>query len=346
MFRKKDSRPLFLTASMILVLVSCLSGALWVYADEKDGAPSSAPTEPAPAKPKAADRFEARCSDGSVLRLHLLEQNIPLKTEYGTLVIPAADIRRIDFATRVPDALAERIKAAVGKLGDKQFQVREAASAELLALEDAGYPSLLVAVESQDPEVVLRADQLLEQLRKLVPEENLRTQPRDVIYTEKSQIEGTIDLDSLKVDTAPFGQQQLKLVVLRRLVSELEVERQPGEVLPDPGNLTNYRGQTGKTLHFRVSAPPVGIQNGAVWGSDVYTFDSSLAMSAVHAGVLKPGETKVLGVTILGPQNSFASAVRNGVSSGNWGPYPAGFKFKTGRDLAPGFRRGNVNINR
>src|SRR6185369_1403563 len=68
--------------------------------------------------------------------------------------------------------------------------------------------------------------------------------------------------------------------------------------MADPGTLKNFRGQLGKTLLFEVT----GAANGSVWGSGVYTDDSTLATAAVHAGVLKVGEKGAVKVTILAGQ--------------------------------------------
>ena len=56
---------------------------------------------------------------------------------------------------------------------------------------------------------------------------------------------------------------------------------------PDPGALTAYRGQNGRRLAFMVT----GRTNGSIWGSDTYTDNSNLGTAAVHAGLLKPGQT-------------------------------------------------------
>ena len=255
------------------VRVTCIAVAAWlagvcVQAEDKPtqepasgGASAAAPAAQPPAAP-----LEARLTDGSVIHVKLLDDNIPLATEFGKLSIPSAAIRSIDFATRIPRATAERVKAAIARLGDKDFQEREAAIAELLALDSAAYAALKAAVESPDAEVVLRADRLLAQLNTAVPEAQRENFPRDVVYAGNSQIEGTIELDSLKVETLPFGTQSLKIEMLRQLGTGLEVDETPTAVLPDPGVLMNFQGQTGRTLYFRISAAANGLQNGAVWG--------------------------------------------------------------------------------
>ena len=94
-------------------------------------------------------------------------------------------------------------------------------------------------------------------------------------------------------------------------------------VLPDPGVLTGFRGQNGKTLYFEVT----GNKNaGGVWGTDVYTDDSSLAAAAVHAGVLADGQTGVVKVTILPGQGGYRGTCRDGVESGNWGGWVGSYR--------------------
>jgi Ni/Co efflux regulator RcnB len=96
-------------------------------------------------------------------------------------------------------------------------------------------------------------------------------------------------------------------------------------VLPDPGVLTGFRGQNGQTLYFEVT----GSQSaGAVWGTDLYTDDSSLAAAAVHAGALADGQTGVVKVTILPGAAGYRATCRNGVESGNWGGWVGSYRIE------------------
>jgi beta-lactamase regulating signal transducer with metallopeptidase domain len=85
-------------------------------------------------------------------------------------------------------------------------------------------------------------------------------------------------------------------------------------VLPDPGNLTNYAQSVGQSFYFRVT----GSTSGPIWGTDVYTHDSALAAAAVHAGVLQPGESGVVKVTMLPALPQYHGSTNNGVTSGQW----------------------------
>jgi hypothetical protein len=81
---------------------------------------------------------------------------------------------------------------------------------------------------------------------------------------------------------------------------------------------TNINGQS--TLYW-----VTGSLGGPVWGSDIYTTDSDIGTAAVHAGVLKDGETGAVKITFLPGKPSYESSSRNGVTTESWGPYLQSF---------------------
>ncbi|MBS0201821.1 MAG: hypothetical protein JSS49_02905 [Planctomycetes bacterium] len=93
------------------------------------------------------------------------------------------------------------------------------------------------------------------------------------------------------------------------------------EPLPNPGNLVAYGLKIGESFSFNVT----GQTTGSVYGTGTYTTDSSLAAVAVHAGVLKEGQTGVVQVTIVAPPAEFTASSANGVTSSAWGQYPAAY---------------------
>ena len=68
------------------------------------------------------------------------------------------------------------------------------------------------------------------------------------------------------------------------------------------------------------------ILDGGVWGSDLYTSDSSAPAAAVHAGILKPGERGTVKITALPGQESYRGETRNGVTSQPWESWGSSFK--------------------
>jgi hypothetical protein len=69
-----------------------------------------------------------------------------------------------------------------------------------------------------------------------------------------------------------------------------------------------------------------GASAGPLWGTDIYTQDSSICKAAVHAGVIPASGGTVTAKAAVGCQ-SYASTERNGVSSDKWGQYDASFYF-------------------
>ena len=297
-----------------------------------------APREPLPeekpAKEKASSEstrgkidpgaIEVRFTDNSTMKMTLKEDKIEYMTPYGKLFIPITEIRRIEFATRIPEDVAKKIDYAIGELGSQQYRNRQAASDELFALKEKAYPALLRATKHNDPEIANRADEIITKIRAEVPEEQLEIRTADIIYTDSSKIAGKIEVASLKVGTFQFGDLQLKLADVRVVRSLVSAEPEPDakNIEAGPPNLVNFQNNIGKTYIFRVT----GAQNGSLWGTDVYTTDSTLAMAAVHVGLLQPGQTGLVKVTIMPSPPLFTASTRNGVTSSPYDRYPAAYR--------------------
>ena len=78
----------------------------------------------------------------------------------------------------------------------------------------------------------------------------------------------------------------------------------------------------GATYYFRVT----GEADGPLWGTDIYTGDSAIAAAAVHAGLVKAGETAVVKVTVEQPLAQYQGSVRNGVTSHDFGRYGTAYR--------------------
>ncbi|CAM4985788.1 unnamed protein product, partial [Rotaria socialis] len=94
--------------------------------------------------------------------------------------------------------------------------------------------------------------------------------------------------------------------------------------LSSPTNLMSYRGQVGRMFPFLLQ----GVKsNATVYGTDIYGDQSNLAAAAVHSGVLSVGQTRIIIVTILAGQNSYAGSSRNNVTSLPLGVWNGSFSF-------------------
>jgi hypothetical protein len=99
------------------------------------------------------------------------------------------------------------------------------------------------------------------------------------------------------------------------------IETGPGTA-SRPRSIADFRGRLGEVLII----PIVGSASGSVWGSEIYTDDSSVAAAAVHAGLLRPGEFGFVRVTLLGGEAQYQSSTKNGVASQAYGEWQGSFK--------------------
>lgn len=85
-----------------------------------------------------------------------------------------------------------------------------------------------------------------------------------------------------------------------------------------PSSMHGLCDVTGSVYYFRIT----GLAEGQVWGSSPYTRDSVLGVAAVHAGLLKPGQTKVLRMTVVPPRPSYKGTISNGVTTTDYAEFP------------------------
>lgn len=91
-----------------------------------------------------------------------------------------------------------------------------------------------------------------------------------------------------------------------------------------PRTMLEHCGEPGQAWYFRVT----GETDGPLWGTDVYTGDSSLAGAAVHAGLVKPGDTVVLRAVVVEPPPRFEGSQRHGVTSHDFERYGTAFRLE------------------
>ena len=84
-----------------------------------------------------------------------------------------------------------------------------------------------------------------------------------------------------------------------------------------PATMHGLCEAVGATYYFRVT----GVTEGQLWGTDIYSGDSTIGAAAVHCGLLKAGETGLLRVTVVTPPEKFPGTTRNGVTSTEYGRY-------------------------
>lgn len=86
-----------------------------------------------------------------------------------------------------------------------------------------------------------------------------------------------------------------------------------------------YRGKNGQRITLRI--PPGGPSSGRLWGTDVYTDDSSIGLAAVHAGLITLQNGGTVTIEIREGQASYQSSTRNGLTSTAYASWYGSFVF-------------------
>ncbi len=144
---------------------------------------------------------------------------------------------------------------------------------------------------------------------------------RDEAVEKERQAEEAKERAEKQQQRAEEAEQQV-----RRYLELMELYR---SALPDPAGprgLEPYRGKNGRSYHFLVTAWPA--PSGPLWGTDVYSDDSSLGAAAVHAGILRPGEAGVVKVTILPGRGSYRGSTRHGMRSVDYEAWSGSFRIE------------------
>jgi Ca2+-binding EF-hand superfamily protein len=101
-----------------------------------------------------------------------------------------------------------------------------------------------------------------------------------------------------------------------------------GQFTPDnkmmPQRVNQLKAEIGEFFYFEVT----GTTGGGLWGTNIYTADSLISTAAVHAGILRPGETGLVKVTILSGQRQHLGTTQNGVTSNPFGPFPRSYRIE------------------
>ncbi|MEP6946779.1 MAG: LCCL domain-containing protein [Acidobacteriota bacterium] len=95
----------------------------------------------------------------------------------------------------------------------------------------------------------------------------------------------------------------------------------PDEVTPIAWNTAAVSFNTDVGRKYKFECPPNGTAQ-SVWGSDIYTADSSICTAAVHAGIINLEDGGQVEVEFRPGRSIYGSTTRNGITSSTYGEYP------------------------
>ena len=91
-------------------------------------------------------------------------------------------------------------------------------------------------------------------------------------------------------------------------------------------NASELKGTDGQT--FTVACSPGGEAH-SVWGSDIYTADSSICTAGVHSGLITYQQGGAVTIELRPGRTIYGCSERNDVTTSPYGSYPHSFVFKT-----------------
>ncbi len=86
----------------------------------------------------------------------------------------------------------------------------------------------------------------------------------------------------------------------------------------------SYRGMNGMRLAFNC---PAGGSPGSVWGTDLFTDDSSVCSAGVHVGLITLAGGGVVVIEIRPGAPAYYGTFRNGITSRDYGNWTGSFMF-------------------
>lgn len=83
--------------------------------------------------------------------------------------------------------------------------------------------------------------------------------------------------------------------------------------------------ETGKTYKFKC---PSSSKESVVWGTGIYTLDSSICNAAIHAGKLASESGGLVTIELRPGESAYKGTTRNGIKTNDYGAYGQSFVVK------------------
>ena len=187
--------------------------------------------------------------------------SIRVRTRYGVLQIPSAQLVRVRFAPRLDPGMVKQAANLLALMGMGTGPERETAAASLLSL---GFPALaplkhLVATAGGKPsrEVLDIIEKLEAEDRKKPPEKNRQAAARDEIRTDLLTFHGEVLTESFALETL-YGELNIKVADLESIsFKPVGLTNRPINVTPNyqpNGNWLDTKLDVGKNKLLSITA--------------------------------------------------------------------------------------------
>lgn len=195
----------------MVVLPLCLLTGM-VFGNEAEHSDDPAPVELPPViqdvqatvvlKKFSSRDVEVRLRDGSRLRGEIgAIEHLAVKTEFGELKVPIAELRRVSRGDRLSAAEARELMGIIKELDHEEYENRRVAQKKIESYGHRALELLTDALASAPPE---RRARLQESLKRVAAKCGRRPPMLDVIRTSQVDIRGRMELGKIPVKTR-FG---------------------------------------------------------------------------------------------------------------------------------------------
>lgn len=172
-------------------------------------AAAPAPTpEKEPSKPISA---VVRLRDGSLVHVTIAQKDLEVETKYGVLIVPLADVRRVEFGGRFSPEDVRQLNQWLIDLSAKDHALRDAAQNGLIGMGPKVFWAVTVRnTVEKTLEGKKRLTALIRAMEEKYPKDKLKTDDRDFIHTSSFPVVGMVKSPTIKVTSKHFGDITLK----------------------------------------------------------------------------------------------------------------------------------------
>jgi hypothetical protein len=194
-------------------------------------------------------------------------------------------------------------------------------SPEIYVLKD----SSITLVTEDGPRTIAVADVRQIDFAKRDPDTGaIKGHKSDVVHRAQGELTGTLEGDGLHTHYPGQTSRRYRFAELKKLIAMTKEQIRKYFTFGDPGTLIPEHGEYGRKRRYRIA----GTAEGPVYGTDVYSLESTVAAAAVHAGLVQVRKKADVVVEIIPSPAHFEGSTRNGVTSESAGEYSGGaFRF-------------------
>jgi len=186
-------------------------------AGEEEAPPVDAATEPPTDAPPKSDVLKFHLMDGTIITGKLTTQAIPVKTEFGKLIVPIDAIQSFAPGLASHPEIDQKITQLINELGSPDAKKRDKAQAALQSYGPGLIPELQRFANDPDAERKVRIATILEELYSVSDDEfdaeqgpALSMFRLDQIVTEQFTVAGNIEQSTFNIKSK-FGELVVKL---------------------------------------------------------------------------------------------------------------------------------------